>query len=260
MRGENGKLGGGGAIGRNGNSHANPTVAEAGAGPKGNPSGNCNSHKIPWLLSLAKTTALLAGKMAATVVVGNSGVSPFLEDYFRSPVYSSWLESDLLKGGCNPSYEGLMLGSRGTTSQCEISDLRDSVAANTPNGSDESPSRGKLDEFLEDVASGSSQGGLFMAWLAKALAPSNTAYRIVKHQAMAGQDGRALARVERGMMAAMLRHGGLDGVAASFSACLGYGGGIGDQRSRREPPARLAALWKVTSEVTITQLVLPKTS
>lgn len=261
MRGENGKLGGGGTTGRNGNGHTNPAVMEAGAGPKETPSGSCDSQKLPWLLSLAKTTALLAGEMAATVVVGDSGVSSFLEDYFRLPVYSSWLESDLFKGGCDSSYDGLMLGPLDITSQGEISDLGVPIAANTPNGgvvvtaSDETRSRGKLDEFLEGVASGSGQGGLFMAWLAKALAPSNTAYRIVKHQAITGQDGRALALVERVMMAALLRHSGLDGAAALFSACLGRRGGDGDRRNRREPPGRFAALWKITAEVRISPLV-----
>lgn len=259
MRGENGKLGGGGTTGRNGNGAA---LVDAGAGRNGTPSGNCDSQKLPWLLSLAKTAALLAGKMAATVVVGDSGVSPFLEDYFCSPVYSSWLESDLFKGGCDPSYEGFMLGPLDITSQGEPSDLGVSVEANTPNGSvvvtasDETRSRGELDGFLEGVANGSGQGGLFMSWLAKALAPTNMAYRMVKHQAMAGPDGRALARVERAMMAAMLRHGGLDGAAALLSACLGRGGGDGDGRNRKEPPRSLAALWKITAEVNLSSLVL----
>ena len=257
MRGENGKLGGGGTTGRNGNGHANAAVVDAGAGNKGTLSGNGDSQTLPWLLSLAKTTALLAGKMAATVVVGDSGVSPFLEDYFCSPVYSSWLQSDLFRGGCHPSYEGFMLGSLDITSQGEVSGLGVPAEANTPNGgvvvaaSDERRSRGNLDEFLEGVASGSDQGGLFMAWLAKALAPTNTAYRVVKHQATAGPDGRALARVERAMMAAMLRHGGLDGCAALFSASLGRGGGDGDRGNRKEPPGSLAALWKTTAEVNI---------
>lgn len=262
MRGENGKLGGGGSTGRNGNGHANGAVVDAGADHKGTPSGSCDSQKLPWLLSLAKTTALLAGKLAATVVVGDSGVSPFLEDYFRSPVYSSWLESDLFKGGCDPSYDGVLLRPLDITSQGEISDLGVPVEGETPNGgavvtaSNERRSRGKLDEFLEGVASGSGQGGLFMAWLAKALTPTNTAYRIVKHQAMTGPDGRALARVERALMVAMLRHGGLDGAAALVSACLGRRGGDGDRRSRKEAPGSLAALWKITAEVNISPLVL----
>lgn len=264
MRGENGKLGGGGTTGRNGNGHAHPVVVEAGASPNGTPSGNGDSPKLPWLLSLAKTTALLAGKLAATVVVGDSGVSPFLEDYFGSSVYSSWLESDLFKGGCYSSYEGFVLGPLDITSQGEISDLGAPVEVNAPDGgvvvtaSDEPRSRGRLDDFLENVASGNGQGGLFMAWLAKALTPSNTAYRIVKHQAMTRQDGRALARVERVMMAAMLRHGGLDGAAALFSACLGRRGGDDDRRNR-EPPGRIAALWKITAEVKISSLVLAGT-
>lgn len=266
MRGENGKLGGGGTTGRNGNGHANPAVVEAGADPKGTPSGNCDSQKLPWLLSLAKTTALLAGKMAATVLIGDSGISPFLEDYFRSPVYAGLLESDLFKGGCDSSYGGLMLGPFDITSHGGKSDPGVPVAAKTPDdvdvvtASDETHSRGNLDDFLEGVASGSGQGGLFVAWLAKALAPSNTAYRVVKHQAMAGQDGRALARVERVMMAAMLRHGGLDGDAALFSASLGRRGGGGDRENTREPPGKFAALWKITAEVRISLLALVESS
>lgn len=264
MRGENGKLGGGGTAGRNGNGHAISAVVETGAGRKGTHSRSCDSQNLPWLLSLAKTTALLAGNMAATVVVGDSGISPFLEDRFRSSLYSSWLESDLLKGGCDSSCEGLTLVPLDITSQSEVSDLGVPVAANTPSGcfvvttSDQRRSRSKLDEFLEGVASGSGQGDLFIAWLAKSLAPSSTAYRIVKHQAMAGQDGRALARVERVMMAAMLLHGGLGGTAALFSASLGDLRGDSDRRNRKGPPGSLAALWKITAEVNTPQLNLTR--
>ncbi len=256
MRGENGKLGGGGTIGRNGNGHTNPAAADAGVGPKGTP--KSDSLNLPWLLSLAKTTALLAGKMASTVVVGDSGVSPFLEKYYRSPMYSTWLESDLMKGGCNPSYQGLMLAPLNITSRAESPNVRVPVAGNTPDvslaravrkASDGTRSRVRLDDFLEGVASGNGQGGLLVAWLAEGLAPSNTAYRIVKRQAAMGQDGKALARAERAMMAALLRHGGLDGDAALFSVRLEHHGGDDNRKGSREPPRRLAALWKSTAEV-----------
>lgn len=256
MRGENGKLGGGGAIGRNGNGHTNPAATDAGVGLKGTP--KSDSLNLPWLLSLAKTSALLAGKMASTVVVGDSGVSPFLENYYRSPIYSTWLESDLMKGGCNPSYECLMLAPLNITSRAESPNARVPFAGNTPDVSmacvvgetgDGTHSRDRLDEFLEGMASGNGQGGLFVAWLAEGLAPSNTAYGIVKRQAAIGQDGKALARVERAMMAALLRHGGLDGDAALFSARLEHQGGGDNRKGSKEPPRRLAALWKSTAEV-----------
>ena len=258
MRGENGKLGGGGTIGRNGNGHTNPAAADAGMGLQGTPSAKCDSVNLPWLLSLAKTTALLAGKMASTVVVGDSGVSPFLESYYRSPVYSSWLESDLLKGGCDPSCEGLMLAPLNITSRAESPNTRTPDAGGTSGISsgcvvgksrEGRHSRERLDEFLEGMASGNGQGGLFVTWLTEALAPSNAAYRIVKHQAAKGQDGGALTRVERAMMAALLRHGGLDGDAALFSARLDRQGGGDSRHGTREPPRRFAALWKSTAEV-----------
>lgn len=264
MRGENGKLGGGGTAGRNGNGHVNSASVEAGAGPEGTHSGKCDSQNLPWLLSLAKTTALLAGRMAATVVVGDSGMSPFLEEYFRSPAYSTWLESDLFKGGCDPSYEGLMLAPLDITSRDDNADLRVSAAANMRNvslvgvavtASDEMRSRHELDVFLEGMASGNGQGCRFVEWLAEALAPSNTAYRIIKRQATTGEDGRALARVERAMMAAMLRQGGLDGDAALFSAHLERQGDNGTRRKSEKPPRRFAALWKSTATVRISQFV-----
>lgn len=264
MRGENGKLGGGRTSGRNGNGHANPASVEAGIGLMGTHSGKCDSENLPWLLSLAKTTALLAGRMAATVVVGNSGISPFLEEYFCSPAYSTWLESDLFKGGCHPFYEELMLAPLDITSRDENPDLRVPSAGDTRDVSlggiaitanDEMRSRHELDEFLEGVATGNGQGRRFVAWLDEALAPSNPAYGVIKHQAMAGQDGRALQRVERAMTAAMLRQGGLDGDAALFSARLERQRSNGAGRESDKPPRRFAALWKSTAAVRMSQLV-----
>lgn len=246
--------------GRNGNVGAG--AAEAGTEPNAAFGETFETANLPWLLSLAKTTAMLAGRMAATIVVGDSGISPFLELYFRSPIYSSWLESDLFKGGCDPSYECLMLGPLEFSSRDESCDVGVSDAANSCKASligvpvprsITKRSRDKLDEFLEGVASGNGRGGRLVAWLAKAATQSNAAYRIIKHQASTGRDGRALERVERAMLAAMLRHGGLGGDAALFSASLkvredgndGFGGVY------REPPRRLAVLWKLTAEVRI---------
>lgn len=262
-RGENGKLGGSGVAGRNGNGHANPASVEAKTGLKGTHDEKCDSQNLPWLLSLAKTTALLAGRLSATIVVGDSGISPFLEECFHSPVYSIWLESDLFKGGCDPCYEGLMLAPLAITSRDENPEFSVPGTANMRNVSlggiavtanDGMRSRQELDEFLEGVASGSGQGRRFVAWLAEALAPSNTAYRIIKRQAKTGQDGRALARVERAMMAAMLRQGGLGGDASLFSAHLERQGGNGVGRASDKPPRRFAALWKSTAAVRILQL------
>ncbi|CAM9751893.1 unnamed protein product [Scytosiphon promiscuus] len=254
MRGENGKLGGGGTAGRNGNVGAG--TAEAGTEPGASFGEKFDTANLPWLLSLAKTTAILAGRMAATIVVGCCGISPFLEHYFRSPIYSSWLESDLFKGGCDPSYDGLMLEPLETSSRDEFVDLEVPVAGNSCKPLPTVPispakgSRDKLDGFLEDIACGKGQGGRLVAWLARAGAPSNAAYRIIKHQARKGRDGIALERVERAMLAAMLRHGGLDGDAALFSASLKHpkGGQNGLGGINREPPRRLTTLWKLTAE------------
>lgn len=262
MRGENGKLGGGGGLNRNCSGNGNSTLSgsEAGVGLAGTPPTANESLNLPWLLSLAKTVAILAGRMAATIVVGDSGISPFLEKYYRSPAYSSWLESDLLKDGCDPSYESLMLAPLNVTSRDGSSSVGIPRAVNTHNvslggvtvpTSDVPRSRKINDEFLEGVASGNGQGGRFATWLAEALAPSNAAYRIIKRQAETGRDGRALARVEGAMMAAMLRHGGLDGDAVLFSAYLEHQGRDGAVTRGRRPPRRLAALWKSTAEVSI---------
>lgn len=270
MRGENGKLGGGGGLSRNSNGNGNSNISgsEAGMGLTGTQPTACDNQNLPWLLSLAKTVAMLAGRMAATIVVGDSGVSPFLEKYYCSPAYSSWLASDLLKDGCDPSYEGLMLAPLDVTSRDGSSSVGIPPAVNTHNvslggftvpTSDVSRSRKRNDDFLEGVASGNGQGGRFASWLAEALAPSNAAYRIIKRQAETGPDGRALARVERTMMAAMLRHGGLDGDAILFSACWEHQGRDEAVRRDRQPPRRLAALWKSTAEVsTILPAVLAR--
>lgn len=258
VRGENGKLGAGGTTGRCGNGKPAPLDTETG---RKSPVGTRhNSHNLPWLLSLAKTTALLAGRLAATLVVGDCGISPILESFARSSVYASWMESDLLAGGCDPSYEWLMVAPLDTASQDGSTDRGGgSVVVTAPvisatgglvHTSEPSVSREKLDQFLEGVADGCGEGGGFAAWLCEVHAPTDTAYRLIKRQAAAGRDGGALERAERAMLAAMLKHGGLDGDAALFSARfqLERGGGKVKDHSRK-PPRRFALLSKRMAEV-----------
>lgn len=256
MRGENGKLGGGAATGRN----SNPDLAavETGAGLKGAAGVTYDIQNLPWLLSLAKTTSLLAGRLAATLVVGDCGISPFLESCFRAPSYAKWLNSDLLTGGYDPFYQELVLAPLDITSQVANGDSWISVPVKTSvvrldNASvpmsGVARSRDKLSEFLEEVASGYGQGGRFATWLNVVFTPSNAAYQVIKRQAMAGHDGAALERAERAIMAAMLRHGGLDGDAALFCARLERQSIGGVEEERRKPPRRFEALWKSTAEV-----------
>lgn len=240
MRGENGKLGGGGIACRN--SSGDQATAETGVGSKE----DCtHDHQaLPWLLSLAKTTALLAGRLAATLVVGDCGISPFLESYFRSPTYSTWLESDLFAGGCSPCYEELTLAPLDVA--CRVANVGLEAAA-----SDKIPviARNGVDDFLEGVAGGFGKGGRFVSWLRGAFAPSDTAYRVIKRQATAGRDGGALELAEGALVAAVLKHGGLDGYAAIFSAQLEDQGGDSARRNCQAPPRRFAALWRCTAEV-----------
>lgn len=257
MRGENGKLGAGGTAGRC--SNGKPAPLEAEAGRKSPVGTRHNSHDLPWLLSLAKTTALLAGRLAATLVVGDCGISPILESFTRSPMYASWMKSDLLAGGCDTSYEWLMVSPLDTANKDGSIDRGVSVVVTAPvisaNGglvhtSDPVVSREKLDQFLEGVADGRGQGGRFAAWLSEVHAPTDMAYRLIKRQAAAGPDGGALERAERAMLAAMLKHGGLDGDAALFSSRFLFERSHGNVKGySRKPPRRLALLSKRMAEV-----------
>lgn len=257
VRGDNGKLGAGGTAGRCTNGKPAPLEAETG---RKSPVGTRhNSHNLPWLLSLAKTTALLAGRLAATLVVGDCGISPILESFARSPVYASWMKSDLLAGGCDASYERIMIAPLDTENKDGSTDRGVSTvvkaAVISANGglvhkSSPAASRENLDQFLEGVADGCGQGGRFAAWLSEVHAPTDTAYRLIKRQAAAGRDGEALERAERAMLAAMLKHGGLEGDAALFSARFQLERGDGNAKDySRKPPRRLVLLSKRIAEV-----------
>lgn len=256
-RGDNGKLGAGGSGSRCSNGKSVPLEAETG---RKSPVGTRhNSHNLPWLLSLAKTTALLAGRLAGTLVVGDCGISPILESFARSPVYASWMKSDLFAGGCDAPYERMMVGPLDTANKDGSTGRGISVVVTAPvisasgglvHSSDPAASREKLDQFLEEVADGCGQGGRFAAWLSEVHAPTDMAYRIVKRQAAAGRDGEALERTERAMLAAMLKHGGLEGDAALFSARFQLEqGGDSTKDYSGKPPRRLVLLSKRMAEV-----------
>lgn len=116
--------------------------------------------------------------------------------------------------------------------------------------SDPAVSREKLDQFLEGVVDGCGQGGRFAAWLSAVHSPTDTAYRLIKRQAAAGRDGGALERAERAMLAAMLKHGGLDGDAALFAARFRVERGNDIVKGDfRKPPRRFALLSKRMAEV-----------
>lgn len=205
---------------------------------------------------------MLAGRCAATLTVGNCGISPFLENYFRSPVYSVWLESDLFAGGCNPTYESLSLAPiEAASTKFAHSCFAPTCVDNEPSDpTSEStgrimPSANELAKFLEDMVGGHGRGGQFASWLREAFAPSDIAYQMIKRQAHAGADGVSLDNAERAMLAAMLKHGGLGVDAMLISSTLGdicKDGDAGDARGRaltRKPPRRLGVLWTSVAKV-----------
>lgn len=254
MRGNNGKLGGRDNAGRN---TSGDNVARDTEGAESKES-STKRENLPWLLSLTKTTALLAGRLAATLVVGDCGISPYLESYFRSPAYARWMGSDIFAGGCDPFYEKVMLAPLDIASEFKSTSLGLAVQAKASvdclgvvpvavRGA--VCSRSELAVFLEEVVSGHGKGGIFVAWLGEALASSNAAYLVVKRQTATGRDGRALERAERAMLAAMLRHTGLDGDAALFGSQLERQSGESGGTDCRAPPRRFTGLWKRSAEV-----------
>lgn len=205
---------------------------------------------------------MLAGRCAATLTVGNCGISPYLENYFRSPVYSVWLESDLFAGGCDPTYESLSLA------PIEAASTRFAHSCFAPQRVDNEPSvpgfestgkvmpsANQLAKFLEDMVGGHGRGGQFAGWVREAFAPSDIAYQMIKRQAHAGADRVSLDNAERAMLAAMLKHGGLDADAMLISSKLGdvcKNGSAGDARGRaliRKPPRWLGVLWASVAKV-----------
>lgn len=249
-RGDNGKLGAGGTIGRN----------EDPGSTGGATNTKVFNDELPWILSLAKTTALLAGRLSATLVVGDCEISPHLESYSRSAAYSCWLESDLFSGGCDVSYEALMYApveivSENLNSIVErpvaVRPSSDIAGAAPASRSGVLPSHKELTDFVEEVEGGYGRGGRFVAWLCEAFAPSNVGYHMLKRRAMTSRDGGALENAERAILAALLTHGGLDRDAMLFSAGLGKGdgGSAGVCTPIRALPQRFAILWKSVAEV-----------
>lgn len=252
-RDENGKLGGGGITDRQANGETVEVAeSEVTAFKSGRTKGD--RKNIPWLLTLTKTTASLVGRLAATLVIGDCAISPYLENYFSSPAYATWLESNLFSAGCDPYYERLLLEPLDVSSRDADSHvLMPKSPTNSPCGGPPVTSgiifsRQKLGEFVEEVAGGFGKGGRFVTWLHEALYPVNSAYQMVKRQASAGKDGKALERAERAMMAAMLRHSGLDGEAALFSVQLERRGGVDKMKGCTMPPRRFTHLWKAVPE------------
>ena len=253
-RGESGKLGGERMITGGRHSHGKEVVIQSEAAASKDRSSMANDEKLSWLLTLAKTTASLAGRLAATLVIGDCGISPFLETYFSAPAYATWMESDLFSAGCDPFYESLLLAPLDISSQDESSCVTTtkppvtSTRGGSPATSGFTAHWPKRNEFVEEVAGGYGTGGRFLIWVSEALCPLNASYRVIKRQASAGQDGSALERAERAMMAAMLRHAGLDGEAAFFSFQLDRRDGVDEAKGFRMVPRRFARLWKAVSE------------
>lgn len=253
-RDENGKLGRGGIVDRQANGETTTAAAELEMPALKSSSTKGDSRNIPWLLTLTKTAASLAGRLAATLVIGDCTTSPFLENYFGSPAYENWLESNLFSAGCDPFYEQLLLEPLDVSSRdVDYRVLMSKSPTKSPCGRPPVTrgitfSRRELGEFVEEVTGGFGKGGRFVTWLHAALYPINSAYRMVKRQASAGKDGKALERAERAMMAAMLRHSGLDGEAALFSVQLERRSDVDKMKGCTMPPRRFTRLWKAVSE------------
>lgn len=223
---------------------------------------------------------MLAGRCAATQTVGNCGISSYLETYFRSPAYLLWLESDLFSGGFDTTYESLVLASIEATNigiadshlerrvEAPLREESESSISASPSIRSMIPSDNQLTEFLEEVAGGHGRGGQFAAWLREVCAPSDAAYRMIKRQAYTGADGSLLDHAERAILAALLKHGNLDGDAmlmssalikvckgagAGTGACTGIGKSHGSDTCGSMPirnlPRRFSFLWKSVAKV-----------
>ncbi|CAM9202377.1 unnamed protein product [Discosporangium mesarthrocarpum] len=256
-RGESGKLGSGGTS-TSGAGIVDGGFSDASVGPL--PEG----QGLHWLLSLAKTTSVLAGRLACTLIVGNCGISPFLEAYFRCPAYAKWLESDIFSGGCDSLYEGLLLSPFDVVDDefCTSLDLSfesivqdsSSVAGATGctprrEGTCNAVHREQQAKFLGDMVQGTGQGGWFCSWVCEYFSSYNIGYRAIKHQALAGPDGIPLERIERGVLAALLKHEGCGDIALSCAASHNDGR-PSESNISSIPPRQFVRLWTTVAEVT----------
>ncbi|CAM9290375.1 unnamed protein product, partial [Chrysoparadoxa australica] len=181
--------------------------------------------KLPWVLRLAKSTAVLLGRLACSQIVGGSCISTHLEQYHQAPIYSRWLSSPLLMHGLDSHHETIM-------TRCGI---RVSASCTKPPTSSQSTSA--TDAFLEGMAVGSGKGHMLCNWLRESHSGGHMSYRVILQQASRSGEGALVQAAEGGMLSALLKHEGLAEQALLWSKQL-----EGAQQ-KSLPPSGLRCLW-----------------
>ena len=192
--------------------------------------------KLPWLLSLLKTTVSLAGKLASTMVIGNGNCHSVLESRCALPVCEQWIRSPLFARGistmnCNLlARHGVIPMSMDDT--CELP----SVAFSTST-------------FYTDLMAGDETVDAFCDWLRSSYAKLDQGYNIISRQAFRSSDGPQFRSFEKSILAALLQLNGLPSQASLYKHVMHTSASTEKKSPVRSPPARFLAIWRVVSEV-----------
>jgi alpha-tubulin suppressor-like RCC1 family protein len=192
--------------------------------------------KLPWLLSLLKTTASLAGRLAGTMVIGNGNCHSLMESRCVSPVCREWIKSPVFARGLSIANCNLL--ARHGVIPMNMDDPCDTSAIVFGSGS-----------FYADVLAGDKSVDLFCDWLRTSYAKFDQGYSIISRQAFRSPDALQFRTFEKTTLAALLQLNGLSGQASMYKHMMSGSGPAEALLPQRSPPVRFLALWRVVSEV-----------
>ena len=191
--------------------------------------------KLPWLLSLLKTTASLAGRLASTMVIGNGNCHELLEARCASPLCEEWIKSPLFIRGLIESKYNL-LARHGI------------ISINTDDKSDSLHEVFRVDEFYSDLVVDDKSAKMFCQWLRLAYRKIDHSYNMLLHQVHRSSESSEFQTFENTMLAALLQSNGLSVQASLYQKSLSKVEEV-DVLLARRMPTRFLALWRVVSEV-----------
>jgi hypothetical protein len=179
------------------------------------------AYKLPWLLSLAKTAACLAGQLCATVAIGDTAATYKLERAVRAqPVLTQWLTLPLLSGGLDDAAQEraalLTQHSFGNSSSehCAAQARKQATVA---------------------AADASADVSSLLVVTAAACAALTPAYTVIRRQAHAGADSALFSAAESAVFAALLKHSGATTAAVVVAV------------QSRTAQRQMRAVWRATA-------------
>mmetsp|Transcript_83789 Transcript_83789/g.236753 ORF Transcript_83789/g.236753 Transcript_83789/m.236753 type:complete len:3060 (-) Transcript_83789:463-9642(-) len=195
--------------------------------------------KLPWLLSLLKTTAFLSGRLAGTMIIGDGNCHSLVEARCASSESSrKWVTSGLFARGL--SNLNLQLVTRhGIPLSMDEAEADDASAVSA-----HAFDIARIESFLESLSSADNLGKKFCVWLRSGYCRFDAGYMMLSRQGLRSADGSKFEILEGGFLAALLLHTGLASQALLFADAQAT-----DAPSTRRPPTQFMALWRVVSEL-----------